>query len=620
MKKVIKVLGFVALIAVIGFSMIACPLKSDPIAVTNVTLDKSALALAVNDAVSLTATVEPNNATDKNVEWSSSNAAVATVDNNGKVKGVSVGTATVTVKTADGSKTADCIVIVMASTPRYGTMPYTGATAGIAKLVYSATDNTNNYYLFLLGHVDYVPIAFRTAVIYNGQTPITVGYSSSTVNETSVSRAVEEARTNSVSINTSVTWGISTEVGFESGVEAFGLSAKVSAKIGTSVGGTNGWDQTNTRSVTNTYTTASSYATIETDTVEVTIGNNNEAPGKYRYSLFATTDVYYVLITNKEKTQVVGAFTAVCARPVTGWGIDYDPDVGGTFAKTASGDLLTIPTVTISQLPNPIDIITGDIIPDGVITGQTQTFDLRQTAASIFISSSVTKATIIGDSAKTYSGLEIIVGQRSTPLTIELEDVRAVGRAGSNGTARQAGENGRPLISMGDAMAPVPDLTIISKGSANELTGGRGGNGGAGSVSQLNVGTRIGGRGGQGGAAIRANKLTITGNANITLKGGDGGNGGIGAGPYDAYGDGGNGGAGGSGGASMDSSDITVNISAIVYALRSTGGRGGTGGNGGGGFLGIGAGIRGVDGTNGAQGASYTSQPVILDGLVLQQL
>jgi len=502
---------------------------------------------------------------------------------------------------------------------RYETFPYIGATNGIANLIYSARYEENNYYFFLLGHVNYVPIAFREAVIYNGQTPMTVVYSSSTVNETSVSRAVEEARTYSVSTSSSINWNVSTEVGVETGIEAFGFSAKVSSKIGTSIGGATGWDQTNTRSVANTFTTASSYSSSDTDTREVTIGNNNEPLGKYRFSLFATTDVYYVLITNRAKTQLVGAFTAVCARPVSGWGLDYDPDVGGTFAKTADGDLLKIPTVTISGLPDPDVTITGDINTDEPV-GQTQIFDLRQTASSIFIPLSVTQATIIGDSNKTYSGLEIIIAQRSDLLTIELQNVRAVGRTGSAGTARQAGENGRPLIYMGDAMAPVPDLKIISSGSSNELTGGTGGKGGQGSVSQSTAAPRHGGRGGQGGAAIKADKIIITGNANITLKGGTGGTGGNGAGPFDIFGNGGNGGAGGTGGAAIDSGAITINISAILYALKSNGGTGGTGGSGGVGILGIGAGSNGVKGANGSQGVSYTSQPVILNGLVRDKL
>lgn len=67
----------------------------------------------VTDQFKLTATVSPSNASNKNIKWTSSNAAVATVDANGNVKGVSGGTATITATAQDGSgKTASCKVTV----------------------------------------------------------------------------------------------------------------------------------------------------------------------------------------------------------------------------------------------------------------------------------------------------------------------------------------------------------------------------------------------------------------------------------------------------------------------------------------------------------------------------
>ena len=47
-------------------------------------------------------TISPSNATNKNVTYKSSNTSVATVDNNGKITGVSVGTSTITITTTDG--------------------------------------------------------------------------------------------------------------------------------------------------------------------------------------------------------------------------------------------------------------------------------------------------------------------------------------------------------------------------------------------------------------------------------------------------------------------------------------------------------------------------------------
>lgn len=85
--------------------------EAKTIPVTGVTLDKTSYEMTEGDEITLTATVNPENATNKNVSWSSSNAAVASVDN-GKVTALKAGTTIITVKTEDGNKTATCEVTV----------------------------------------------------------------------------------------------------------------------------------------------------------------------------------------------------------------------------------------------------------------------------------------------------------------------------------------------------------------------------------------------------------------------------------------------------------------------------------------------------------------------------
>ncbi len=87
------------------------------IAVTGVSLNKTSLSLTVGGSQSLSATVSPSNASDKSVSWKSSDTSVATVDGSGNVKAVKAGTATITVTTKDGSKTATCKVTVTAAAP-----------------------------------------------------------------------------------------------------------------------------------------------------------------------------------------------------------------------------------------------------------------------------------------------------------------------------------------------------------------------------------------------------------------------------------------------------------------------------------------------------------------------
>lgn len=82
------------------------------VSVAGVSLDKTEIVLVEDSSEKLTATVEPTNATNKNVTWSSDHEAVATVDQNGTVTARNGGQAIITVTTADGSKTATCTVNV----------------------------------------------------------------------------------------------------------------------------------------------------------------------------------------------------------------------------------------------------------------------------------------------------------------------------------------------------------------------------------------------------------------------------------------------------------------------------------------------------------------------------
>ena len=87
-----------------------------PIAVTGVTIAgcNPDTPLAINATRQLTATVLPADATNRAVTWSSNNTNAATVDNNGLVTARAAGTATITVTTADGNRTATCIITIVA--------------------------------------------------------------------------------------------------------------------------------------------------------------------------------------------------------------------------------------------------------------------------------------------------------------------------------------------------------------------------------------------------------------------------------------------------------------------------------------------------------------------------
>ncbi|WP_288225970.1 Ig-like domain-containing protein [uncultured Enterococcus sp.] len=75
-------------------------------------MNKTTLSLAVGANETLTATVLPENASDKTVTWESGDSTIVTVDASGKVAGLKTGTTDITVKTKSGVKTAKCTVTI----------------------------------------------------------------------------------------------------------------------------------------------------------------------------------------------------------------------------------------------------------------------------------------------------------------------------------------------------------------------------------------------------------------------------------------------------------------------------------------------------------------------------
>ncbi|MBR5956061.1 MAG: Ig-like domain-containing protein [Bacteroidales bacterium] len=125
MKQTIRLIA-AALACISAFTFISCD-KEDikdnkenkeeqpvdkTVAVTGITLDKTTLTLTEGDQATLTATVAPENASDKSISWKSSDEKVATVTD-GVVKALSGGTATITVTAKDGSGvSASCALTV----------------------------------------------------------------------------------------------------------------------------------------------------------------------------------------------------------------------------------------------------------------------------------------------------------------------------------------------------------------------------------------------------------------------------------------------------------------------------------------------------------------------------
>jgi hypothetical protein len=159
MKNTIK-LAALLLSALITLSLTGCPQPDDdstliddgttpssgtPIAVTGVTLNRTSVTLTVGETETLTATVAPADAANKAVTWSTSNSAVATVSNR-VITAVAPGSATITVTTQDGNRTAQCAVTVVNHAGTFeNPVPL---TEGVWANGYLATTNSEQWFEF----------------------------------------------------------------------------------------------------------------------------------------------------------------------------------------------------------------------------------------------------------------------------------------------------------------------------------------------------------------------------------------------------------------------------------------------------------------------------------------
>lgn len=92
----------------------------------SITLSTASADMLIGESMTLTATVLPENTTDKTVTWTSSESSIAGVDDNGTVTAVSAGTAVITATTVNG-RTAECTVTVQAA-PMIGDYFYSDGT------------------------------------------------------------------------------------------------------------------------------------------------------------------------------------------------------------------------------------------------------------------------------------------------------------------------------------------------------------------------------------------------------------------------------------------------------------------------------------------------------------
>jgi len=107
-----KTKHFFIVLAAVAVCFTACKKDEKATPVTGITLNYEELTLIPDDTITLIATVQPDDATNKTVIWKSSNPNVATVNSEGMVTAVANGKTTIIAITQDGDKIATCAVTV----------------------------------------------------------------------------------------------------------------------------------------------------------------------------------------------------------------------------------------------------------------------------------------------------------------------------------------------------------------------------------------------------------------------------------------------------------------------------------------------------------------------------
>lgn len=146
----LKVPRLIVAICVVGMGILyACSKDDDDInsddevAVTGVSLENTTLSLSIGSSATLNATIEPSDASNSSVTWSSSDETVATVSD-GTVTAVAAGSATITVTAEDGDYTATCAVTVTESSSSSGSYSQSSGEVSVSGETYSSTASDEN--------------------------------------------------------------------------------------------------------------------------------------------------------------------------------------------------------------------------------------------------------------------------------------------------------------------------------------------------------------------------------------------------------------------------------------------------------------------------------------------
>lgn len=213
-----------------------------------------------------------------------------------------------------------------------------------------AKDNNNNYYLLDLGYIKNVPLSSGVIVHYDGITPITFGIKQSDISEESVSNSLANAVSNTI-VDTKIgNASFQINQSFEYGIRG--------AEGETSLGASYSREWGN--STENSFSTTDTYEKIETKAKEnaleftQTIGEHGEAVGYYKMQLMSTCDVFAVIKTNRNNSELESFSYYFNARDDITYISIYSEN--GTFVERADNKI-DLPDDFYKSLPIPTENI-----------------------------------------------------------------------------------------------------------------------------------------------------------------------------------------------------------------------------------------------------------------------
>lgn len=170
------------------------------ISVTGITMNETEKTLNINETAALKAVIAPENASDKTVNWSSSDANIVKVDDKGNITGVSKGTAVVSASTANNAFSAKCVVtvqnLVIATT---NTQIENALEQKSLDCLYLKT-NENTKLTIPEGHYSDVELVVDMP---NGEVENNATFSQITINQIAKNTYYENATGNQITVNSS---------------------------------------------------------------------------------------------------------------------------------------------------------------------------------------------------------------------------------------------------------------------------------------------------------------------------------------------------------------------------------------------------------------------------------